>query len=428
MIKNFIAYHKYMFKINIKETITLVIDLVIFSSSLVVVFNDWKAIFANSAENWFLLIVLASSFAKFLYDSYNIVDKVKDYLDLRYGEVFNENMDLKTISISKIEAELGYEAVECRVNRDITDYVINSIKIDNYIKHDLVIEETKQMEKTIDKFIKSRKVSLMPFLKWQYRISKFYGKDFFNERKLCLSKDIIPNEKGIVHCHKGSYYDTYLTNIICGKQLRSNQDDSVIANAIDFFPSTDRNGILELNNITCSLMNNEIGISTIGITSDNYLVIWTQNRVAQSSNGLLVPTGSGSCNWEDQESNCFNRAIINAMKRELWEESGKKNLCSSYRNVGETIILGFFRWIVKGGKPEFVGLTKMNCDLISLYANKREVYGRREYHLTKLEDIASIVDEILSSNNISVPLYMNLLCLRRYNEDNGEVLEKLIFG
>ena len=65
---------------------------------------------------------------------------------------------------------------------------------------------------------------------------------FFNEKKLCISKDIVinPNEKK-VYCHKGTYYDTYLTNIISGKELRSNEDNKLIASAEDFMPVIKKN-------------------------------------------------------------------------------------------------------------------------------------------------------------------------------------------
>lgn len=429
IFRNFIDYQKYLFRINKKETITTAVDTVIFISSLGAVFSDWGETLKNIPRNWFLIVVLIGSFIKFLYDFFNLIDKIKGYIDLRYGDVFPERINCKELGISKIERDLGYEIIECKINSKQADYVLNSQRVDEYLKHPLTIEEAKNKEKAIRNFIKEEKNSLMPFLKWQYRNSRLNGKGFFNEKKLCLSKDIIPNGTKHVYCHKGTYYDTYLTNIICGKQLKSNQDDSVIASAEGYYPANRANcGNLELKSITSSLMNNEIGISTLAVTSDNYLVVWTQNRAAQSSNGLLVPTGSGSCDWKDRADGSFNQTIINAMNRELWEESGKENLCRTYKDVGETIILGFFRWIIKGGKPEFVGLTKMRSDLLSLYANKSEVYGGKEYPITKIGDIGEIIEELLNTENISVPLYMNLLCLKRYYQTKKEELERFVIS
>ena len=429
-IRNYIDYNIYLFRVNLKETITTAIDLVIFISSMGALFSDWGMILKNISRNWFLIIVFLGSFVKFLYEVYNIIEEIKDYMDLRYGEIFPERIECRDVNISDYDKKWGYEYIECRINHNVSNYVLNSPRIDEYIRNNnLVFKEAKNKEKLIKNFIKAEKDNLLPFLKWQYRNSRFYGKGFFNEKKFCLSKDIIPSGNNTVHCHKGTYYDTFLTNVICGRQLKSNQDNSVIANAEEYFPvNTGKHGEPVLKDITSSVMNNEIGISTLAFTSDHYLVIWTQNRAAQSSNGLLVPTGSGSCDWNDRVADSFNETIINAMKRELWEESGSTNLCKSHTDVGETIILGFFRWIIKGGKPEFVGLTRMHCDLLSLYANKNEVYGGKEYLLTSIDDLENIIDDIMNTGNVSVPLYMNLLCLRRYYAGNREELEKFIFG
>lgn len=230
----------------------------------------------------------------------------------------------------------------------------------------------------------------------------------------------------IVTCHKGTYYDTFLTNIINGKQLRSNQDNSIIASAEDYLPIKFNDNEIFMKDITSSLVNNEIGISTIAITSDNYLVIWTQNRAAQSSNGLLVPTGSGSCDWSDKVGDNFSETIKSAMKRELWEESGAKSLCRQYEDIGETIILGYFRWIAKSGKPEFVGLTRVKSDLISFCEDRREVFGRQEYYISNIDDIKKVIEMIRENDNISVPLSMNLLCLEKYYEKNRDELAKFI--
>lgn len=175
-------------------------------------------------------------------------------------------------------------------------------------------------------------------------------------------------------------------------------------------------------------MNNEIGISTLGFTNDNYLIIWTQNRSSQSSEGLLVPTGSGSCDWNDRVNDDFKRTILNAMQRELWEENGGKTLAENYHIIGETILLGFFRWIIKGGKPEFVGITKLNKDLIDIGVEKKEVFGRREYPISSLDDLKDVINELLGQPNLSVPLYVNLKFLGSYCDSNRLELEQFLFN
>lgn len=427
MLKNSIDYYLYIFKIKKLEVIVFILDCILFLISTYSVLNEWPSIFNQEYKNWGFIIIIWGSILKFIYDLYKMIDEIKQNLDLRYGDLLPGKVDLNDVKVELHDIErYNYKIIDCKINSSKIEKVINSETIDDYLKHaDLKLEENPNMEKQIFQFIKKNSQNLLPFLKWQYRLSVFYGKMFFNQKKLCLSKDLNIKDN-IVTCHKGTYYDTFLTNIINGKQLRSNQDNSIIASAEDYLPIKFNDNEIFMKDITSSLVNNEIGISTIAITSDNYLVIWTQNRAAQSSNGLLVPTGSGSCDWSDKVGNNFSETIKSAMKRELWEESGAKSLCKKYEDIGETIILGYFRWIAKAGKPEFVGLTRVKSDLISFCEDRREVFGRQEYYISTIDDIKKVIEKIRENDNISVPLSMNLLCLEKYYEKNRDELAKFI--
>lgn len=59
--------------------------------------------------------------------------------------------------------------------------------------------------------------------------------------------------------------------------------------------------------------------------------------------------------------NGLREAVINGMNRELWEESvGKRSL--SYQDFCDrldTRITGYFRWLTKAGKSEFVGVSRL---------------------------------------------------------------------
>ncbi len=296
MVRNSIAYYLYIFKIKRLEVIIFIVDCIFFLVSTYSLITQWQSIFNEADTNWSFIIIILGSISKFTYDLYRMIDEVKQNMDLRYGELFPGGIDLNEAKIESHDIKrYNYKIIECKVNCKQTDKVINSKVIDDYLIHNnLKLKESSEMEKQVFQVIKKNSSNLLPFLKWQYRLSCFYGKMFYNEKKLCLSKDININE-GIAYCHKGTYYDTFLTNITNGKLLRSNRDNSIIASAEDFLPVKISGNEIFIKDITSSIVNNEIGISTLAITSDKYLVIWTQNRRAQSSNGLLVPTGSGSC-------------------------------------------------------------------------------------------------------------------------------------
>lgn len=429
MFKNFIDYNLYLFKIKRMEVIIVFIDLLLFITSTYTLISSWNELFIENNNGKAIIFVLLGTIIKFIYDLYNIISEIKDSMDLRYGYIKSDFQE-KVYKEVKIENSVtsDYIIEDITLPSGKIERVVRSTSLDNYIREgNFELEESRNMERNIKRFIKENKENLLPFLKFNYRLSNFYGKMFFNEKKLCISADIKinPNEKK-VYCHKGSYYDTYLTNIISGKELRSNEDNKLIASAEDFMPVIKRKDGYYLKDITASIMNNEIGISTIAITSDNYLVLWTQNRVAQSSAGLLVPTGSGSCDWSDIRGKSFTDTIVYAMNRELWEENGGKLLCKSPEEIGITKILGTFRWINKGGKSEFVGLTKVNRDLISFDKDKKEVFDREEYLITSADDLIKNIDALLERKNISVPLYVNLKVIREYARDNKEEIEDFL--
>ncbi len=429
MLKNFIDYNIYIFKIKSIEVIIVFIDLLLFITSTYTLMNSWDDIFIENSNGKAIVFVFLGTIIKFIYDLYNIICEVKDSMDLRYGYI---KSDLQESIYNEIKVDNSltsdYIIEDIYLPSGKKERVLRSSNLDKYIREEnLILVECKNMERNINKFIKENMDNLLPFLKFNYRLSNFYGKMFFNEKKLCISADIEinPNSKK-VYCHKGTYYDTYLTNIISGKELRSNEDNKLIASAEDFMPIIKKKDGYYLKDITSSVMNNEIGISTLAITSDNYLIIWTQNRVAQSSAGLLVPTGSGSCDWKDIRGNSFTDTIIYSMNRELWEENGRKLLCESPEKIGETKILGAFRWINKGGKSEFVGLTKVNKDLISFAQEKKEVFDREEYLIKSVEDLIEKTDDLLERENISVPLYVNLKAVKEYAQDNKEEIEEFL--
>jgi len=62
------------------------------------------------------------------------------------------------------------------------------------------------------------------------------------------------------------------------------------------------------------------------------------------------------------------------MKRELWEENGGKELGIGIDHIGETKVLGYFRWLRRGGKLEFIGIPKLNLSLDQLIPRSGRTY------------------------------------------------------
>lgn len=130
------------------------------------------------------------------------------------------------------------------------------------------------------------------------------------------------------------------------------------------------------------------------------------------------------------KKNDFIETIKHAMKRELREESSKNNLSKDVSEIGETKLLGFFRWVNKGGKPEFVGITKCSLDLSELIPNKDEVNRPRKRISWPVDDknkFLKVLKLIKSDKITSTPLYMCALFLETYiREKEKESLGFLI--
>jgi hypothetical protein len=232
-----------------------------------------------------------------------------------------------------------------------------------------------------------------------------------------------------VKIFRGSYFISFLTNEICTKKLvTSSEFPASIFNGANFFPLEDcRDSKKRLKPISLSLMGNHIGISTIGHSSDGKLCFWRQTERAVRSEGLVAPTGSGSCDWTDiPSSGLLEDLAINAMKREFHEESNRRGSYISINQIRETRLLGYFRWASRGGKPEFVGVSKLSVTASALIPNLDEVDAPRdESHLCRpastYDEMQSSIAELLNRHDLSVPLWVNLIVLKEVlNEDRNK--------
>ena len=203
----------------------------------------------------------------------------------------------------------------------------------------------------------------------------YSGKQFYNEAKSGLSSDPTPSADPTkpaeaVKIHKTCYFDSYLTNIIPGQVLTRNRDKEVMASALEagWLPFTAEGEERRLRATGECAMANEPGVTTLCIKENDTIILWRQNHLAQCSTGQLVASGSGSANWgdcrkylHDPDKNGLRKAVRRGMERELWEESvGMRGVSDRkfYKNL-DTRITGYFRWLKKGGKAEFVGVSRL---------------------------------------------------------------------
>lgn len=91
-------------------------------------------------------------------------------------------------------------------------------------------------------------------------------------------------------------------------------------------------------------MSDHIGISTLAVTTDGYVIILHQNDKALTSTDRLTPSGSGSVDFSDlRPDSDFRETLKAAAERELREET---NLPAG--RIGHTEVIGFYRDLGRG--------------------------------------------------------------------------------
>ena len=323
-----------------------------------------------------------------------------------------------------------------KTNENTTETVYYNSKINDWLMSEepISIERDRNYEKKLRKKINSKWESLyMPFLKQNYRDAMYLGKLFYNERKFGISQELNPGDKK-VKIHKTCYYDSYLTNIIPGSRLLRNNDLKVVADASedDVMPYIFDDILNEkhLQKYEHFISANEPGVTTVCIQENGYIQLWTQNVKSMSNQGQIVATGSGSADWTDCRNNFkkpdgFRDTIIFGMEREAYEESNGNHDVSreTFMKDMETRITGYFRWLKKAGKAEFVGLSRINenyelsPDTSEVFQNKRPVLiNAQTIDLLKksIEKYIKKTDEYTyETSNVSVSCTMALLALHR---------------
>lgn len=268
----------------------------------------------------------------------------------------------------------------------------------------------------------------------QYRADDFYdyitlytqrkrcgGYRIYNGRIAALVSDININSEGNmvnVHLAKTSFFTGLLTNNASTEYITKKGE--IYKDFRSFlFPACrtsrcidDAEGI-RMQPIGASFLSNYIGISNLVLTRDHYLVIWLQGNAMVQSGGLYVASGSGSLEWGDVTKNKtrdFLDVLKHGMKRETREES---SLSREAESLLDTRVLGYFRWVRHGGKPEFFGVSRTALYYRDFVPNTEEVNDMMLSEkilclgcIKRWEHLQKVCDKLLTEDQrrLSVPL------------------------
>lgn len=392
----------------------------------------------NSDNSFLGVILLLYSLFNIIWTLYEKYKEIKSFIgDDRKIVMNRKNVLVKddiAINLSDIRAE---QRGESQIENYSTDNskdntVIWDEKLNNYLwENELELQIDLNKKKKVRDFILKNRAIITPFFQYKYYNSKKNNRLFFNETKLCMASDINPH-RSHVKCYQGNYYNSFLTNEISTAVLKRKEDATIIYDASNFFPIkyNHMDDSYTLQSIDMCEMSNHIGVSSLAITNDHYLIIRKQGSSSQQNINKFVPTGSGSCNWADITNNSLNETIEYAMLRELWEENGGHKVSSNLEKFGATRVLGYFRWLQRGGKPEFVGITKLHCSLDELTPDETELVDttnkmdKDSFYIESWDDLPTIIHEIEQVKEMSVPLHMSLKALKQYfNEKETDLKE-----
>lgn len=440
--KMFFDFYKYLYFLKKRECRNLIINLIIFVISIFSMINSLLKGFQLTSV--FALMIFSASLFNVIWE---VVGKLRDIKSFVGNDkemqistkkiIIKENLAFELKDIESIPRNnVAFENIKIDIGKNEYNYVMSCIKLNKYLwNSDIVLEIDSNKYEKVKKFILKNREIVAPFFQYKYYNSKKDNKYFFNDLKLCMANDIYPNE-GTIRCYKSNYYNSFLTNEISMYVLKRIQDATIIYDASNFYPCEYKKSEKKyyLQSIDKSEMNNHIGASTLAFTKDNYFVIRKQGNKSQQNSNKLVPTGSGSVDWTDIRGSSFTETIKYAMKRELWEENGGQYISETIDKVGKTKILGFFRWLERGGKPEFVGITKLNCNFDAMEVDGEElinITNKSDMDTFFLDDIYSlkkVINDIRESGNISTPLSMCLDTLETYYENCPEELSEFLFN
>ncbi|HET8755850.1 MAG TPA: hypothetical protein VFM58_07565 [Solirubrobacteraceae bacterium] len=226
-----------------------------------------------------------------------------------------------------------------------------------------------------------------------------------------------------VEVRETPFFAALATNEVTDLRIVSRRTRREIVDGLALLAS--RHGVIR--DLSQSWLANVIGISTLAVTSDDHLLVVQQTARNAASPGRAAPSGSGSVDERDLKgAGDLAGMVIAAMERELREEC---NLPASIPIA--TRLTGFARWLERGGKPEFFGVSRIGVRAREV-EQRRVAASERAYvgivHALELAPlVASPTPAFPTQLGVpSVPLAAALDCLERARAVNRSVLDELV--
>lgn len=172
-----------------------------------------------------------------------------------------------------------------------------------------------------------------------------------------------------------------------------------------------------------------VGITSLLLTENRRVAMLFQGSTKAIGSRTVSLGGSGSLDYADMQRaghpEDLRELLAAGMAREVAEETGMKAHVKQIKD--NTLVIGFFRWVDRCGKPEFVGVTRAGS--VEFAKNQSidgdEVIGFEEIPVTvdKLEDFIEVLKYIRDKDiNVSLSSLMalyRLVVVARYNRSGN---------
>lgn len=190
--------------------------------------------------------------------------------------------------------------------------------------------------------------------------------NIFNGRVVRQDEDLtsaILSSGGSIGMRKTDYFALKCTNYLLNWRVFRKGTNELLLDGGSLISDAGR-----LRSMAESELANSICASTLAFTSDGKAILILQSAIAESSNGRLAPSGSGSVDLRDVRGIRWHRrrklltsVVRDAMERELCEEAHVRK-----DEIDWTEVIGYYRWLNMGGKPEYSGITQLNVSSVEL--------------------------------------------------------------
>jgi hypothetical protein len=138
----------------------------------------------------------------------------------------------------------------------------------------------------------------------------------------------------------------------------------------------------------------------------------------------MAPSGSGSTDWADYaRKDTYGDMVIKTMERELREECSLSTKIKMQTHA---------RLLERGGKPDFFGVTRVDCDHSKFKVSKKEIKQMGGYRIIRIpfektSGIRIILEKKMKGmkpEEVSIQLKIFVEVLKEYERVGVDVFEE----